>query len=229
VPEIVPALLGADPLNLAEAISQVARTQVRIIHLDVMDGQFVDDISFGSRTIRAVREFTPLELDVHLQVSQATKHLDLLAALRVEMITVHVEQDPHISRTLDRIGALGVRRGLALNPGTPVAAISDLLGDVEQVTVMTSNPGTSKFMPNTIDKVAGLREILRLRNADGVSIAVDGGVTTDRAKALCAAGADKVIAASAVFSHPEGIAAGVAALRSACSAGQVPDGAARGR
>jgi ribulose-phosphate 3-epimerase len=97
------------------------------------------------------------------------------------------------------------------------------------VTVMTSNPGTSKFMPNTIDKVAGLREILRLRNADGVSIAVDGGVTTDRAKALCAAGADKVIAASAVFSHPEGIAAGVAALRSACSAGQVPDGAARGR
>ncbi|GAA4609623.1 ribulose-phosphate 3-epimerase [Actinoplanes octamycinicus] len=216
--EILPALLGADPLALGDATDSLTGAPVRYLHLDVMDGRFVTDISFGVRTVAALRRRTDLPLDVHLQVAHPEDQLDALVKAGVDLVTVHVEATAHIARVVRRLQQEGVDAGLAINPGTPLAAVEELLGQITQVTVMTSNPGTSDFLGWTLDKIRRLRALLTRHELTGVHIAADGGVTEARAKALYEAGADRLIAGSAVFQAPGGSADGVARLRKAALA-----------
>ncbi|ANW22371.1 ribulose-phosphate 3-epimerase [Streptomyces clavuligerus] len=213
--QILPALLGADPLALGEAIDALADTRADLLHLDVMDGAFVPEISYGTRTIAAVRRRTTLQLDVHLQVERPETYLDALIEARTDLVTVHVETTPHISRLLRTVTQAGLQAGVALNPGTPLAQVEEVLEQVVQVTVMTSSPGTSDFMPHVLDKIRRLRTLLDSRGLNHLAIAADGGVTVARAGALRAAGADRLIAGSAVFQATGGVAAGIEALREA--------------
>ncbi|GIF12707.1 hypothetical protein Ate01nite_27390 [Actinoplanes teichomyceticus] len=213
--EVLPALLGADPLALGAATDSLVGAPVRYLHLDVMDGAFVPDISFGARTVTAVRRRTELPLDVHLQVANPEAHLDALLAAKVDLVTVHVESTAHVARLLRRLRLAGVDAALAVNPGTPLGSLAELLGEIVQVTVMTSNPGTSDFLEYTLDKIRRLRALLAESRLEHVHIAADGGVTEARARALHEAGADRLIAGSAVFQAPGGVVDGVARLREA--------------
>ncbi|MFF5563510.1 ribulose-phosphate 3-epimerase [Streptomyces sp. NPDC012623] len=213
---IAPALLGADPLALADAISDVERAPVELLHLDVMDGNFVRDISFGLNTVRAVRKRTALPLDVHLQVQGPERLLDDLADIGVETVSVHVESTQHLSICLEQLAAAGVGRGVVVNPATPLSAVEEVLDRVSQVMVMTCNPGTSTFLPATLDKIKRLRALLDGRGLPSVKIVADGGIKEARIKELAEAGADVLVAASAVFKSTHGdAAAAFAALHAA--------------
>ncbi|KOG91677.1 ribulose-phosphate 3-epimerase [Streptomyces varsoviensis] len=213
--QILPALLGADPLALGEAVDALRGAPVDYLHLDVMDGSFVPDISYGTRTVAAVRRRTDLPLDVHLQVARPEDHIGPLIEAGADLVTVHVETTPHVSRLLRTLDQAGRRGGAALNPGTPLAQVEEVLEQVVQVTVMTSSPGTSDFMPHVLDKITRLRALLDRRGLHDVAIAADGGVTAARAEALREAGADRLIAGSAVFQADGGPRAGVEALQRA--------------
>lgn len=210
--EIIPAVLGANPLRIGEAVAAAEDAEAAMLHLDVMDGCFVDEISFGLRTVREIAAATPLPLDVHLQITNPDRTIDELVDIPVHLVTIHVEATIHLARSLRRLANAGVRRAVALNPATPVGSVTEVLDDVDQVTVMTSSPGTSEFLPYTVAKIRRLRKLLDEGGHSGVSIAADGGVTAARAQELLDAGADRLIAASAVFRHPDGVGAGIAAL-----------------
>lgn len=210
--QVIPAILGADPLRLADAVAAADAASAPMLHLDVMDGHFVDDISFGLRTVRAIAAATRLPLDVHLQILDPDSVVDALIDVPVQMVTLHVEASRHLAWSLRRLAAADVRRAVALNPATGLETVGEVLGEVHQITVMTSSPGTSEFLPYTVDKVRRLRDLLDRSGRPDVLIAVDGGVNAARAPQLLGAGADRLIAASAVFGHPGGVAAGLAAL-----------------
>ncbi|MFD9428881.1 MULTISPECIES: ribulose-phosphate 3-epimerase [unclassified Streptomyces] len=213
---IAPALLGADPLALADAITEVERAEVDLIHLDVMDGHFVHDISFGLNTVRAIRKRTALPLDVHMQVQRPEQYLDELAASGVDTVSVHVESTLHLSAVLRRLETADIKRGVVINPATPLNTLDEVLDRIDQVVVMTCNPGTSDFQAQMVDKIRRLRALLEERRIDHVRVVADGGINASRARVLAEAGADVLVAASAVFSSTHGdVAAGVAALRKA--------------
>jgi len=168
------------------------------VHVDVMDGHFVPNITFGAATCAAIRPHIKTVMDVHLMIAPVDGFIEDFAKAGADVITAHVESGPHIHRTLQAIRAHGVKAGIAVNPGTPLSAISEILGMVDLVCLMSVNPGFGgqKLIPETVDKIARLREMIGERD---ILIEIDGGVDRETAPSLAAAGADVLVAGSAVF------------------------------
>jgi ribulose-phosphate 3-epimerase len=217
--KIAPSILSADFARLGDAVAEAEAASADYIHVDVMDGHFVPNITMGPVVVQAVRRVTALPLDVHLMIEAPERYLAAFAEAGADHIIVHVETCPHLHRTLQQIHELGCRAGVALNPSTPPVAIGEVLGDLDQVLVMTVNPGFGgqAFIGEMVDKVRRVRAML---DAHGVTaeLEVDGGIDADTTPQVVAAGANVLVAGSAVFGAKEGIAAAIATLHNAASA-----------
>jgi ribulose-phosphate 3-epimerase len=214
---LAPSILSADFGQLAENVRELDRSgEVDRIHIDVMDGMFVPNLSFGSLIIAAVRRATTLPLDVHLMTVDPGRYYAGFVDSGATSLTVHVEACPHLNRDLTEIRRLGARAGVAINPGTPVGSIDAVLGDLDVVLVMSVNPGFGgqKFINSSLDKISRVRDALQQAGSI-VDIAVDGGVGPANAREIVEAGASVLIAGSSVFTHPQGLGAGLGALRQA--------------
>ncbi|MFH1909136.1 MAG: ribulose-phosphate 3-epimerase [Chloroflexota bacterium] len=211
---IAPSILSADFTRLGEQINECEAAGADWIHVDVMDGHFVPNLTMGPFIVEACRRATKLPLDVHLMVESPERLLEAFAKAGARHLTVHVETCPNLHSTLQEIRDLGCAAGVTLNPGTPVTAIEPVLPMIDLLLVMTVNPGYSRqtFLPETTSKVAALRRML---DAIGSSawLEVDGGISAQTLPEVRKAGANAFVAAQAVFDYPEGIAAGIAALR----------------
>ncbi len=198
--QISPSLLASDFAALGDAVRAVEQGGADLIHVDVMDGHFVPNITIGIPVVKALKRVASKPLDVHLMIEMPDRHLDAFAAAGAGTITVHAEAVTHLHRTLTHIRTLGARAGVALNPATPVSAIEEIVGAVDCVLVMTVNPGFGgqAFIPESYDKVRRVRALLDARGSRA-NIEVDGGVDEGNAAALVEAGADILVAGAAIF------------------------------
>ncbi|MDE3053166.1 MAG: ribulose-phosphate 3-epimerase [Gemmatimonadota bacterium] len=213
---IVPSLLAADFARLADQIAACEAAGADWLHVDVMDGRFVPPITFGAKIIETVRRLTALPLDVHLMAVEPERHFAEFAAAGANGLTLHAEVAPHLQRQLAHIKEVGCRAGVAINPSTPLSAVSEVLDDVELLLVMTVNPGYGgqRFLPHSLDKVRRARRMLDEARSRAF-LEVDGGIARDTIGAVWQAGADTFVAGHAVFSAADP-GAEVAALRAAC-------------
>ena len=198
---IAPSMLAADFSNLAHDIALVNQSDADWFHLDVMDGVFVPNISFGMPVIKSMAKHTTKPLDVHLMIVEPDRYIQTFADLGADVLTVHVEACTHLHRSLQSIKAKGMKAGVALNPHTPVASLSHIIADIDLVCLMSVNPGFGgqSFIEATYEKVRELRTLID-ENKAGTLIEIDGGVTDQNASQLVAAGADVLVAGSYVFS-----------------------------
>jgi ribulose-phosphate 3-epimerase len=202
---IAPSILAADFSRLAEEIRDVEQGLADWIHVDVMDGHFVPNISIGPVVVEAIRPHTRLPLDVHLMIERPDVLIPEFAKAGADFISVHVEAGPHLHRTLHLIKQLGVKAGVVINPATPVGSIFPILEDVDLVLMMTVNPGFGgqSFIRSTLPKLKELRLELQNRGLTHVHVEVDGGINEQTAKEVVAAGADVLVAGTAVFGAPD--------------------------
>jgi ribulose-phosphate 3-epimerase len=210
------SILNADFARLGEQVREAETAGVDMIHVDVMDGHFVPNLTLGFVVVEAVRRSTTLPLDVHLMIDRPERYLREFAAAGATYLTVHHEATVHLHRTLAEIDALGLKPGLALNPATPVSTIEEVCPELALLLVMTINPGFGgqSLIPSTVDKVARARKLLDERGSAAL-LEVDGGVKTHNLGSLIRAGADTLVVGTGIFQAPGGIAAGVAELRQA--------------
>lgn len=206
-PQLAPSILAADFANLQKEVEMLNASAADYIHVDVMDGIFVPNISFGIPVTEAIHRHATKPLDVHLMIVNPELYLEAFVKAGASILTVHVEACTHLHRTLQEIKRLGARAGVALNPHTPIESLSEVLEEVDLVCVMSVNPGFGgqKFIEHSYSKVANLKEMI-LKKGSNAQIEVDGGVTDQNAKALLEAGADILVAGSFVFNAPNPIA-----------------------
>ena len=203
---IAPSVLSADFANLQTDIEMINRSQADWFHIDIMDGVFVPNISFGFPVLKAIQKHASKPLDVHLMIVDPDRYLQEFKQAGAENITVHIEACTHLHRTLHAIKDLGCRAGVAVNPHTPVSLLEDIIEDIDLVCLMSVNPGFGgqKFIENTYKKIRTLRSMASGRN-DGLLIEIDGGVSNQNALKLIQAGADVLVAGNAVFSAADPI------------------------
>ena len=218
---IAPSILSADFGHLEDDVREAVDAGADLIHVDVMDGHFVPNITIGPGVTKAVRAATDVPVDVHLMIERPELYLAAFAEAGADVITVHQEACPHLHRTVQQIRELGVRAGVAINPATPVEALSEVLAYVDLVLIMTVNPGFGgqAYIHSCTDKVARVRASLAAAELTDVDVQVDGGVDSSTARSVADAGANVLVAGSAVFNHPKGIAFAIGALRGAVAEG----------
>jgi len=197
---IAPSLLSADFLNLSKDCNMLNESQADWFHLDVMDGRFVPNISFGPMLVEFFRKSTTKVCDVHLMIEEPGNYAEAFKNAGADNLTVHLEACTHLHRNIQQIKSLGMNAGVAINPHTPVTALQDILGDIDLVCVMSVNPGFGgqSFIPHTLEKIKQLRKLVDERSLN-VKIEIDGGVTLVNAKSILDAGADVLVAGNTVF------------------------------
>ncbi|MEP7344667.1 MAG: ribulose-phosphate 3-epimerase [Gemmatimonadaceae bacterium] len=215
---IAPSILSADFAHLADEIAMCVEGGADLIHIDVMDGCFVPNLTYGAKVIDTIRRLTTLPLDVHLMVVQPEKYFESFVDAGASILTVHQETAPHLHRQLHRIRELGARAGVALNPSTPVETLRDVAGDMDMLLVMTVNPGFGgqSFIRAALDKIRRGRAMLSA-SGNRAAVEVDGGIARETIGECWAAGADTFVAGNAIFSAPDPRAE-IGALRSLCMA-----------
>ena len=214
--QIVPSILSADFSRLGEQVEAAQAGGADRIQIDVMDGRFVPNITVGPLLVEAVRRHTTLPLEAHLMIVEPERYLADFASAGADVIIVHQEASPHLHRTVEQIKALGKRAGVAINPATPLVMLSEILDDLDLVLCMTIDPGFGgqKLIPSTLPKIERLRGMLTQHNAHA-DLEVDGGINAETAPQVVRAGANVLVAGSSVYGDPQGVAAGIARLRSA--------------
>ena len=213
--KIAPSILSADFSCLAEEIAKIDKAGADFVHIDVMDGHFVPNLTFGAPVVAAIRKVTKLPFDVHLMVANPQDFIDPFAKAGADILTVHAETAPHLHRLIQNIKEKGKKAGVSLNPSTPLAIIEEVLADVDMVLIMSVNPGFGgqQFIPGAVNKIARLKTMLAERNLT-VDIEVDGGINAATARQVVAAGANILVAGSAVYGAPD-IAQAIKAIRGA--------------
>lgn len=201
---LAPSLLSADFSKLEEQVALIERGGAQVIHVDVMDGHFVPNISFGAAVMKSLLGKTKLPFDVHLMIENPDQFLEDFATENTEYITVHAEACTHLHRTIQHIKSLGIKVGVSLNPATPVSVLEAIFEELDLVLVMSVNPGFGgqKFIPSALDKIKALKELKAQRNPNLV-IEVDGGITLENIKSVTDAGVELVVAGSSVFCAPD--------------------------
>ena len=214
--KIAPSILAADFGCLAEQVEEAQAAGADLIHIDIMDGRFVPNITMGPLVVEAVAKAAKIPLDVHLMIVEPERYVQRFADCGASSISVHVEACRHLHRVLGQITEAGCGAGVALNPHTPAAAIGEIVEMLQVINVMTVNPGFGgqQFIKSTLSKIRSLRQLVNQLGAD-IDIEVDGGITGDTIGAAISAGASVAIAGTCVFQHEDGIAAGMAELRRA--------------
>jgi ribulose-phosphate 3-epimerase len=215
--EIVPSILSADLTRLGEHVKEAEAAGADRIQVDVMDGRFVPNITFGPLVVQAVRRSTPLPIEAHLMIVEPERYLADFASAGADVIIIHQEATPHLHRAVQQIHQLGKKAGVALNPSTPVAMLEDILDDLDHVLVMTVNPGFGgqKFIESTLAKIARVRQMMAERGLER-DIEVDGGIGEATAPRVVKAGANLLVAGASVFGSPDGVSAAMRRLR-ACA------------
>ena len=210
---IAPSILSADFSRLGDAISKVENAGATALHIDVMDGHFVPNITVGPPIVASIRAVTDLPLDVHLMIDEPARYVDPIRQAGADWISVHAEADAHLHRTIQHIRNQGARGGVALNPATPLCDVEEILPYVDYVLLMTVNPGFGgqEFIPESIDKIQRMREMIVTRKL-AVQIEVDGGIGASNLNDVLDAGADIIVSGSAVYRHPSGPGEGVREL-----------------
>ena len=214
--KIAPSILSADFGRLADEVRVVEEAGADWIHVDVMDGHFVPNITVGPAITAAVRRATTLTVDVHLMIENPGRYVDDYVAAGADVVTVHQETCPHLHRTVQQIRELGARPGVSINPSTPVNTLADIVAEVDLVLIMSVNPGFGgqAFIPESIAKVRRARELIDRSGTPETELEVDGGVSAGNAAELVAAGATVLVAGSAIYGHADGARGGVVALAS---------------
>jgi ribulose-phosphate 3-epimerase len=218
--KLAPSILSADFTRLGEQVREAEAGGADWIHVDVMDGHFVPNITIGPLIAQAVRRVTALPIDVHLMIERPERYLESFVSAGADSITVHVETSPHLHRTLQQIRELGARAGVALNPATPAESLTEVLPYLDLILVMSVNPGFGgqEYIPTSTGKIARVRELLVQRGLDQVELEVDGGIAPGNAAEVVSAGASVLVAGSAVYNSRATVTENLSALRATAEA-----------